>query len=196
MSNTDLSTLKDEHEIARLLIRWGHARVFSGPWIRVNRNRAFSRCHVSLCSRIILDGHEFDLQSWFCFFDLLERRDGVWRIVRRTGAYEKDRIDLVETIDRCLCGACGLTSRFCLPCRGRRTLLPGLLEGSNRIGDVGAQLPERAAVGRNKGGVASALRYANPFGEGPSGELPRTEPVLQANGLSEFSHQGFTILMF
>jgi len=26
LSNTDLSTLKDEHEIARLLIRWGHAR--------------------------------------------------------------------------------------------------------------------------------------------------------------------------
>jgi hypothetical protein len=26
MSNADLSSLRDEHEIASLLIRWGHAR--------------------------------------------------------------------------------------------------------------------------------------------------------------------------
>lgn len=145
MSINDLSTMKDEHEIASLLICWGHARdsedwetlsacfhddatihiswisglakdfvarsralaaarkpgthmkhVISGPWIRVNRDRAFSRCHVSLHSRVIVNGHEFDLHSWFRFFDLLERWDGVWRIVRRIGVYDKDRIDPVD----------------------------------------------------------------------------------------------------
>jgi hypothetical protein len=145
VSNTDLSTVKDEHEIANLLIRWGHARdsddwetlsacfhgdatihiswisglakdfvarsqvisrarrpgthmkhVISGPWIRVNRDRAFSRCHASLYNRAIMGGHEFDLQSWFRFFDLLEKRDGVWRIARRTAVYDKDRLDPVD----------------------------------------------------------------------------------------------------
>ncbi len=135
----------DKHEIAGLLIRWGHARdsddwetlaacfhddptihiswisapatefvarsrelanrrkpgshtkhLISGPWIRVNGDRAFSRCHVNLYIRAEIDGHEFDVQSWFRFFDLLERRDGVWRIARRTGVYEKDRIEPVD----------------------------------------------------------------------------------------------------
>jgi hypothetical protein len=146
MSNTNLETLtQDEHEIASLLIRWGHARdsddwetlaacfhsdatihlswisglakdflarsramatnripgthmkhVISGPWILVNRDRSFSRCHASLYTRTIIDGHEFDLQSWMRFFDLLERRKGVWRIVKRSTVYEKDRLDPVD----------------------------------------------------------------------------------------------------
>ena len=145
MSNSDFTTVKDEHEIASLLIRWGHARdsddwetlsacfhddatihiswisgsakdfvarsqamskgrkpgthmkhVISGPWIRVNGDRAFSQCHVNLYNRIILGGHEFDMQSWFRFFDMLEKRDNVWRVVRRTAVYEKDRLDPVD----------------------------------------------------------------------------------------------------
>jgi hypothetical protein len=146
MANNNLSTLiEDEHQIASLLMRWGHARdsddwetlsgcfhddatihiswisglakdfvarsramatarkpgahtkhLISGPWIRVNRNRAFSRCHANLYIRTTIDGREFDLQSWIRFFDLLERRDGVWRIVKRTAVYEKDRIDPVD----------------------------------------------------------------------------------------------------
>jgi hypothetical protein len=50
--------------------------LISGPWIRVNRDRAFSRCHANLFIRAVIDGHEFDLQSWVRFFDLLETRDG------------------------------------------------------------------------------------------------------------------------
>jgi hypothetical protein len=146
MSNNNLSTLiEDEHQIASLLMRWGHARdsddwetlagcfhddatihiswisgpakdfiarsqamaaarrpgdhskhLISGPWIRVDRDHAFSRCHVNLYIRTIIDGYEFDLQSWFRFFDLLERRDKVWRIVKRTAVYEKDRMDPVD----------------------------------------------------------------------------------------------------
>jgi SnoaL-like domain len=146
MSNNNLPNLiEDEHQIASLVIRWGHARdsddwetlagcfhedatihiswisgpakdfiarsramaaarkpgehtkhVISGPWIRINRDRAFSRCHVNLYIRSTVDGHEFDLQSWFRFFDLLERRDDVWRIVKRTAVYEKDRLEPVD----------------------------------------------------------------------------------------------------
>jgi 3-phenylpropionate/cinnamic acid dioxygenase small subunit len=146
MANNDLSaSIEDEHQIANLLIRWGHARdsddwetlagcfhddatihiswmsglakdfvarsrlmaaarkpgdhikhVISGPWIRVNRDRAFSRCHANLYIRTTMDGHEFDLQAWARFFDLLERRETVWRIVKRTAVYEKDRIEPVD----------------------------------------------------------------------------------------------------
>ena len=131
--------IQDEHEIASLLMRWGHARdsddwetlaacfhddatigiswisgsardfvegskgmaarrrpgthvkhLFSGPLILVNGNRAFSRCHATLHARAFIDAHEFDFQSLFRFFDLLEKREGVWRILGRTGVYEKD----------------------------------------------------------------------------------------------------------
>jgi hypothetical protein len=67
-----------------------------GPWIQVNHQRAFSRCHANLYIRASIDGHEFDVQSWLRFFDLLEKRDGVWRLVQRTGVYEKDRMDPVD----------------------------------------------------------------------------------------------------
>lgn len=138
-------TMEDEHQIASLLFRWGHARdsgdwdtlaecfhdnatihiswisasakefversrtmiegrgsstrtkhLISGPWIQVKGNRAFSRCHANLYIRTEIDGHEFDLQSWIRFFDLLEKRTDSWRIVKRTGVYEKDRMEPVD----------------------------------------------------------------------------------------------------
>ena len=72
--------------------------LISGSWILVNRERAFSRCHANLYMRRKLDGHEFDLQSWMRFFDLLERRNNTWRIVKRTAVYEKDRLDPADPI--------------------------------------------------------------------------------------------------
>jgi len=51
-------------------------------------------CHP--LSPHLWDGREVDLQSWMRFFDLLERRDGGWRIVKRTAVYEKDRLDPVD----------------------------------------------------------------------------------------------------
>ena len=72
--------------------------VISGPWIRVHKNRAFSRCHSHILIRINLDGYEFDLQSWLQFYDLLEFKNESWRIVKRTAVYEKDRLDLVNPI--------------------------------------------------------------------------------------------------
>ncbi len=44
----------------------------------------------------MLWGHEFDFQLLFRFFDLLEKRDGAWRISKRAGVYEKDRMDPVD----------------------------------------------------------------------------------------------------
>jgi len=70
--------------------------LISGPWIEIEENRAFSRCHANLYVRTTIAGQEFDLQSWMRFFDLLEKRDNVWRIHKRTAIYEKDRLDPVD----------------------------------------------------------------------------------------------------
>jgi hypothetical protein len=70
--------------------------VITAPWIRVNGSRAFSRCHANLVTRNTLDGHQLDLEAWIRFFDLLERRDGVWRIAKRTAVYDKDRLTPVD----------------------------------------------------------------------------------------------------
>jgi hypothetical protein len=139
LNNRPRPVMEDEHQIARILKLWGHARdsddwetlaecfhenatihiswisgsvkkfiahsramaeerkpgahckhLISGIWVQVNRDRAFSRCNVNLCMRDRIHGHEFDLQSWFRFFDLLEKRNNFWRILKRTAVYEKD----------------------------------------------------------------------------------------------------------
>ena len=138
-------SIEDDHQIAGLLVRWGHARdsddwetlagcfhddatihiswisgsakdyiarsramaaarkpgehakhLISGPWIQVNQNRAYTRCHANLYIRTSIKGHDCDLQSWLRFFDLLEKRDDIWRIVKRTAVYEKDRLESVD----------------------------------------------------------------------------------------------------
>jgi ketosteroid isomerase-like protein len=71
--------------------------VFAGPLVRINGARAFSICHVQLENRDAMDGHEFDLQAWFRFFDLLRKEDdGQWRIHKRTAVYEKDKISATD----------------------------------------------------------------------------------------------------
>ena len=73
--------------------------VISGPWILINKSRAFSRCHSHILIRLELDGYELDIQSWLQFYDLLECRNESWRIVKRTAVYEKDRMDFVNPIE-------------------------------------------------------------------------------------------------
>ena len=73
--------------------------VISGPWIRINKSRAFSRCHSHILIRLELDGYELDIQSWLQFYDLLECRNESWRIVKRTAVYEKDRMDFVNPME-------------------------------------------------------------------------------------------------
>ena len=71
--------------------------VFAGPLVRINDARAFSICHVNLENRDAMDGHEFDLQAWFRFFDLMRKEnDGQWRIHKRVAVYEKDKISAVD----------------------------------------------------------------------------------------------------
>jgi hypothetical protein len=138
------TSIEDEHQIASLITRWGHARdgddwetlaecfhddatihiswisgsaakfvhhsramaaarrpgthvkhIISGIWVKVNRERAFSRSNVNLQIRDEILGHEIDLQSWFRFFDLLEKRNNSWRIFKRTAVYEKDSMSPV-----------------------------------------------------------------------------------------------------
>ena len=68
----------------------------TGPNIRINGNRAVGVCHVHLLIRGMVEGHEVDLQSWFHFFDRIEKRDDVWRILQHTAVYEQDRLDVVD----------------------------------------------------------------------------------------------------
>jgi ketosteroid isomerase-like protein len=70
--------------------------IVTGPMIEVAGDRAFSICHASLYVRRAVGGVEVDIESWLRFFDLLQRRNGRWGIVRRTGVYEKDRISPVD----------------------------------------------------------------------------------------------------
>ena len=65
--------------------------------IRVNGNKASTECHAELVARVFIDGVLFDMVNWGRFLDMMEKRDdGVWRIVKRTMVYEKDRLDAVN----------------------------------------------------------------------------------------------------
>lgn len=70
--------------------------VISNSWIAVRNERAFCRTNVLLLIRDRVDGHWCDLESHIRFFDRIEWRDGQWRIVERTGVYDKDRVDFLD----------------------------------------------------------------------------------------------------
>jgi hypothetical protein len=74
-----------------------HAKhIVTGPLIEVAGDRATSVCHATLHVRRPVGGAEADIESFMRFFDFLERRDGRWAIVKRTGVYEKDRLTAVD----------------------------------------------------------------------------------------------------
>jgi hypothetical protein len=66
---------------------------------------------MSINVRSRLDGVEVDAVCSGRFFDRVEKRDGVWRISRRSVIYEKDRIDPVDPSARISLDA-GLLARF------------------------------------------------------------------------------------
>ncbi|NQU69932.1 MAG: nuclear transport factor 2 family protein [Rhodospirillales bacterium] len=68
----------------------------TGPNLRLNGDRALGIIDVHLMMRSKVDDTEVDLQSWFHFFDRVEKRDGVWRILNHTAVYEQDRLDVVD----------------------------------------------------------------------------------------------------
>jgi hypothetical protein len=66
------------------------------PFIKINDNRAVSEANVTLLARASTGRLEIDLTTYARFYDLLENREGVWRIFKRTAIYEKDRMDCVR----------------------------------------------------------------------------------------------------
>ena len=70
--------------------------IIESPWVLIDGDRAFARTHATLYIRGDMEGQAVDVTSWLRFFDLLECRDNVWRLVKRSGVYEKDRLDPVD----------------------------------------------------------------------------------------------------
>ena len=65
------------------------------PRVRVAHDRAVADTDVVIMLRFPLAGQEVDMASHARFHDWFERRDGVWRVVRRVCIYERDRLDPV-----------------------------------------------------------------------------------------------------
>ncbi|MEP2827589.1 nuclear transport factor 2 family protein [Parvibaculum sp.] len=69
---------------------------FGVPSIRVEGTRAVSEVNVVIMVRSSAPAGTVDTTSHARFLDLLERRDGSWKIQKRVAVYEKDRIDPVD----------------------------------------------------------------------------------------------------
>jgi hypothetical protein len=69
--------------------------IVAQPFIKINGNRAVSETDITLSARGGIGPLEIDLTTYGRFYDLLEKREGVWRILNRTAIYEKDRMDCV-----------------------------------------------------------------------------------------------------
>ncbi|GEM_PF-103942 len=68
---------------------------FGMPRIVVRGSRAVSETDVVILSRGRIGPVEIDVTSYCRFYDLFEKRKGIWKVCRRTAIYEKDRIDPV-----------------------------------------------------------------------------------------------------
>ena len=65
----------------------------TNPWVRLSGDRAVGEHDLILYQRRLIDGVELDFTTWSRVLALLEKRDGAWRIWKRTNIYEKDRMD-------------------------------------------------------------------------------------------------------
>ena len=61
--------------------------------VTINGHRAVNEYYVILHQGRTLDGYEFDLMTWSVTIDLFEKRNGEWRICKRSNIYEKDRME-------------------------------------------------------------------------------------------------------
>jgi len=66
-----------------------------GTTAEIRGGRAIAQTRMSINVRSQLDGVEVDTVCHGRFFDRVEKREGVWRLFRRSVIYEKDRIDPV-----------------------------------------------------------------------------------------------------
>jgi hypothetical protein len=71
-----------------------------GSSIEIRGTRAVAQTKMSIHQRASLDGVVCDCVCMGRFFDLLEKRDGRWGIVKRQPIYEKDRLDPVNTSEK------------------------------------------------------------------------------------------------
>jgi len=68
---------------------------FGNMRVMLNRRRAILETDINVLGRDFLDGYLFDFTVYGRFFDLIEKRDGAWKIFRMTCIYDKDRLDPV-----------------------------------------------------------------------------------------------------
>jgi hypothetical protein len=68
-----------------------------GTVAEIKGARAIAQTRMSINVRSRLDGVEVDAVCLGRFFDRVERREGAWRIAKRSVIYEKDRIDPVDS---------------------------------------------------------------------------------------------------
>ncbi|GAA3289421.1 nuclear transport factor 2 family protein [Streptomyces cinereospinus] len=67
-----------------------------GTAVEVTGTRAVSQTKMTITQRVDLEGVEVDVVCTGRFYDFMERRNGVWAIVRRQPIYEQDRLQAVD----------------------------------------------------------------------------------------------------
>ena len=75
--------------------RSGVKHWIGGSKIDINGDRAIAETNVMIMGRPVLHDVLVDSVAYSRFYDLVEKRDGVWRILEREAIYEKDRVDPV-----------------------------------------------------------------------------------------------------
>lgn len=71
--------------------------ILGGISVDVAGNRAVAQTRATIGQRAPVHDVICDVVCTVRFYDLFEKRDGKWGMVRRQGIYEKDRLDPVDT---------------------------------------------------------------------------------------------------
>jgi hypothetical protein len=82
-----------------------------GTSVEIAGVRALAQTRMAIMVRSTLDDVEVDTVCYGRFFDRVEKRDGTWRIAKRSVIYEKDRLDPVDPDAKIALDA-GLLKRF------------------------------------------------------------------------------------
>jgi hypothetical protein len=86
--------------------RGSHSQHFIGAVsTELNGARAIAESRAMLMVRAPLHGVEVDVTCWVRFYDWFVRDAGAWRIRMRSGVYEKDRMDPVDSSEKLLLDA-------------------------------------------------------------------------------------------
>jgi hypothetical protein len=67
-----------------------------GCSVDIKGDRAIAQTKMTINQRAPVEGTMVDVVCTGRFYDFFEKREGVWRIVRRQPIYEKDRMDVVD----------------------------------------------------------------------------------------------------